>query len=81
MSYRLPSYNNKACCNSDCNHGLDIQEPCWGAVEVRGEERWGDDDWDWVHACEGHANCLEDCVYQKSDRPEDVGAAPIDDGE
>lgn len=46
------------CCGADCwaEHWLEeYGGPCWGDVEVIDEEYTDDDYW-WIHACEGHAN-------------------------
>ena len=57
------SYNPRACCNADCTMlDVDDAEPCWGDVEVIDED-WCDEDWWWVHACQGHLRCRRDGVY------------------
>jgi hypothetical protein len=67
MTDRIVSktYNPKACCNSDC-YALDCNknqdEPCWGDVEVIDEIVY-DDDWSWIHACQGHKSCWEGKPY------------------
>lgn len=43
------------CCGLACTWGTP-EEPCWGDVVVVDEEALGDDDWFWVHACEGHVD-------------------------
>lgn len=53
-------YNPDACCGADCfAHGLNPDEPCWGDVHVAAEEACGDDDYYWVHECEGHTDCYD----------------------
>lgn len=48
-----PCYNPEACCGKDCYALYNEDEPCWGDVYVEDEE-WTEDDYYWVHACEGH---------------------------
>jgi hypothetical protein len=51
-------------------------------VEVAAEENWGEDDWNWVHTCQGHMdqyNSDFSAPYKPSDRPEDQGAPVIED--
>lgn len=52
-----PSYDPYACCGSDCFFfwSSTKEDPCWGEVEVIGEECTDDysDCW-WIHACQGH---------------------------
>lgn len=80
MGFRLPSYQSARCCrNTHCPHDSE-EEPCWGEVDVRGEDSWGED-WYWIHACEGHAGLWEGEPYKPSDRPEDQGALPVEDDE
>lgn len=57
----LDCYNPDACCKgSDCYAlGLNADEPCWGDVDVEAEEHW-EDDWCWIHACQGHQGCYGD---------------------
>ena len=50
---RLPSAKAD-CCNETCSFE-DLDGPCWGNVTVVDEQPVGDDDYQWVHACEGHA--------------------------
>lgn len=62
------SYRSAECCaDGDC-YILDSQknEPCWGQVTVVAEEYTDDDYW-WIHVCEGHANC---CWRQSSYKAE-----------
>ncbi len=42
------------CCGADC-YAEDMYEPepCWGDVECI-DEIYSDDDYTWIHACEGH---------------------------
>jgi hypothetical protein len=47
------------CCMADhCREG----EPCWGEVEVD-DELWWEDDWMWIHACEGHRGVMSGEPY------------------
>ena len=60
------TYNPSACCGDDCwihNIGDERYLPCWGDVEVVGEEGGGDDYY-WVHACQGHKDMYDEwwCV-------------------
>ena len=53
------SYKSTECCvDGDC-YMLDSEEnePCWGQVTVVAKEYTDDDDYWWIHACEGHASC------------------------
>jgi hypothetical protein len=56
-----PTYNPGACCTADCCFGND-EEPCWGDVEVVGED-WNEEDSTWIHACQGHLHMWEGGVY------------------
>lgn len=49
------SYKQADCCgDNDCNLlGYNDNEPCWGQVRVQDEE-WTEDDYWWIHRCEGH---------------------------
>jgi hypothetical protein len=48
------SYKISDCCGADCNfENNSSDEPCWGEVEVVGEE-YNDEDYWWIHACQGH---------------------------
>jgi hypothetical protein len=47
------TYIKAQCCNEDC-YAIDNEEPCWGDTQAIDEEYYGDDDYYWVHACEGH---------------------------
>jgi|JI10StandDraft_1071094.scaffolds.fasta_scaffold883266_2 hypothetical protein len=55
-------YKPGTCCGSaDCfMHGVSPSEVCWGDVEVAGEQAIGDDDYVWIHECEGHRDCFEE---------------------
>jgi hypothetical protein len=53
------SYNPKACCGDDCFR-FDDKEPCWGDVEVIDEIQIAEDDWGWIHACQGHKTLWHD---------------------
>lgn len=60
-------YKSVRCCtDTDC-YRLDSEdaEPCWGQVRVIAEDYDEDDYW-WIHACEGH----EDCPYLDKYKPE-----------
>ena len=55
-----PSYNPKACCGCHCFAlGLEVDQPCWGDVDVAAEEECGDGDYYWVHECQGHRDCYD----------------------
>ena len=59
------SYKEASCCQ-DCNcHLLDVyeQETCWGQVTVIAEDYTEDDYW-WIHSCEGHEDCVYSGVYK-----------------
>lgn len=60
---KAPSYKRANCCGDECVL-LDVydDQPCWGQVVVIGEDTW-DNDWCWVHACEGHAMHREGVQY------------------
>lgn len=80
MAWHLPSYGKKKCCSADCHNGYSPERPCWGDVEARDEVSYGDGEWGWVHACEGHSlTCTGDGGYVPSDRPEDQGVSPVED--
>jgi hypothetical protein len=50
----MSKYNPDACCGDDCwAHELYVNQPCWGDVRVVDEE-YTDDDYRWIHECEGH---------------------------
>jgi len=57
MKFKSESYKESKCCNSDCHYEYlsTEQEPCWGEVEVVGEDCTEDfsECW-WIHACKGH---------------------------
>jgi hypothetical protein len=63
MSFYSKSYNAAACCGDNCSydHLSTEDEPCWGGVEVVGEDCTADysDCW-WYHACQGHHNFYDD---------------------
>jgi hypothetical protein len=48
------TYDKSNCCGTDC-HWLnkDSTKSCWGKVNVV-DEVYTDDDYWWIHACEGH---------------------------
>ena len=48
------SYKIAECCGDDCYAIDNEEEVCWGEVSVIGSESFTDDDYYWVHACEGH---------------------------
>lgn len=66
MEHYSKSYNPSACCGNDCTYDyLSTEEkPCWGDVEVVGEECNSDysDCW-WIHACQGHINIYDNYNY------------------
>lgn len=61
----MKPYNPNACCGVDCAfNGRGRQsEPCWGDVTVIDEVQYGDDDYGWVHVCEGHKDVYDDGIY------------------
>lgn len=59
--YRLASYNPSACCGAHCYFGKP-DSPCWGDVEVVGEQIVEDDSW-WIHACQGHYEVADGGAY------------------
>jgi|CXWL01.1.fsa_nt_gi hypothetical protein len=66
------SYKTAICCYGvNCYHIDDSteNEPCWGAVGVVDEVSYGEDDYGWVHGCEGHAECWGGGDYIK-EQPE-----------
>jgi hypothetical protein len=65
----LKSYGKKRCCGADCDLGTP-QKPCWGNVKVV-DELYTEDDYVWIHACEGHQNIRDGGLYIKSNLPED----------
>ncbi len=44
------------CCGSPCNGEGTPNEPCYGTIDVIDEMELGEDDWAWVHGCDGHTN-------------------------
>lgn len=77
MGWRLPSYKSESCSRVNCPCGRNEEQPCWGETDVRGAFLNQDDDWHYVYRCEGHG----DGPYRPSDRPEDRGQSPLEDGE
>jgi hypothetical protein len=61
MPFYSKSYNAASCCGDDCSYNyLSTEgEPCWGEVEVVGED-YSEYDWTWYHACQGHHNFYDD---------------------
>lgn len=52
-------------CGAGCAWaGLKAEEPCWGAVKVVGEEQFGDGDYAWIHACQGHEDVDDGKPYR-----------------
>jgi len=49
----FPSYNPRACCNSDCFAYDDDRGKCWGDVSVI-DEISSEEEFSWIHACKGH---------------------------
>ena len=64
MNYITKSYNPGACCGADCTYDYLSTEdkPCWGDVEVVGDEGDGDS-WTWLHACRGHKDVYDEMDY------------------
>lgn len=66
-------------CGSDCMY-LDLEQnteatPCWGKVEAADEIDWGDGDYCWVHACEGHYAVYNSEPYlAETDKPKPIHA-------
>jgi len=58
----MKTYNPEACCGTDCSWHDTEGEPCWGDVTVIDEVQYGEDEWGWIHACEGH---LDDGKYKE----------------
>lgn len=60
---KAASYKKSECCGANCDL-LDCydDQPCWGEVDVIDED-WTEDDWWWVHACEGHRLYREGTAY------------------
>lgn len=63
----MNTYNPDFCCGEDC-YKFDFDDeqktqPCWGKVRVVDEIRYGDD-WNWVHACEGHYDMWDGGSYK-----------------
>lgn len=59
------SYKECDACGADCDL-FNFQregEPCWGEVIVV-DEISSDDDYGWIHACEGHADCYYNEPYK-----------------
>lgn len=44
------------CCGSPCAGEGVKDEPCYGTIDVIDEVEVEEDDWQWVHACDGHSN-------------------------
>lgn len=57
-------------CGASCPYASE-KEPCWGEVNVLGEEPAGDGDYYWVHACEGHKDVYYECSGYKPE-PKDT---------
>lgn len=53
---KSPSYR-PCSCGGECYLGSE-EEPCWGEVAAADESETGDGDFYWVHACEGHYDCV-----------------------
>lgn len=70
------SYKKADCCGDDCVM-LDAydDQPCWGQVTVIDEDYW-DDDWCWVHACEGHVEHRYGKQYIPEEKDADLAQAP-----
>ena len=59
-------------CGADC-HIRDFEEEeregkCWGQVRAVEELDYGDGDYGWIHACEGHVDTRDGVEYRS--RPE-----------
>jgi hypothetical protein len=55
-------------CGAPCDFVRD-DEPCWGDIDVVDEIVY-DDDYSWVHACEGHIYCSLGRPYIKLKQPD-----------
>ena len=69
--FKLPSYGYKRCCmGSECYklYSNSEKDPCWGEISAIDEQTVGDDDYYWIHSCEGHADQYDDskAEYRKS---------------
>lgn len=67
MELKSDSYNPSYCCvGADCyKFGINNEnEPCWGNVMVIDKIQY-DDDYSWVHACQGHWDSYDGGVYLK----------------
>lgn len=67
---------------ADCCRGVDCvlldaydDQPCWGQVTVVDED-YTEDDWWWVHACEGHAQHRDGVTYIPEGKDADLAQAP-----
>jgi hypothetical protein len=66
---KSPCYKPATCCYGvDCCYESD-SELCWGQVDVRDEiscqDEDGNEDYMWLHACEGHAEICNGGVYKQ----------------
>ncbi len=55
-----------------CGAGCDFRNdnrPCWGSVDAVDEVKCGDDDYAWVHVCEGHNPLYFGGEYKKEKEP------------
>lgn len=62
-----PSYGRgHRCCSDDCLY-LDWEEnePCWGKIVVVDEILAGENDYMWIHECEGHYGSYYDGAKYK----------------
>lgn len=67
--FNLPSY--RKCGNKECYFDSE-EQPCWGQTKIVDESSIEDDFW-WVHACEGHIKiATREGGYIQSNRTEDA---------
>jgi len=56
--FKSKSYKTCCSCDAHCLRSDDAteQQPCWGEVDAIDEIPSTDDDWTWLHGCQGHIN-------------------------
>jgi len=68
---RSPCYKPATCCKGVRCYYENDREFCWGQVEVVDEIRCLDkddnEDYMWIHACEGHAGISYGELYKKKE--------------
>lgn len=56
----------EGCCGEECSfedYNEPPAEPCWGTVTVV-DEQYGEGDYWWIHACEGHQDVHDGGAYR-----------------